>query len=292
MIPIRRLVTTVLALCVFQPTAAQQTERPTFRVSTDLVSVNVSVKAGSVPVAGLVAADFELFDNGVRQDIEAVTIEAIPIDVSLALDLSGSVTADVGKFQSEIRQLVAMLRPTDRVRLVSFADDVREVASMRSPQSPLPLDLTKPGGSTALNDGVLYSLLWTSSEPGRRHLVVVFTDGYDSRSTLDNASISALAGRVDAVLHAVLAESPVPIFARYQGSLRALREAAVKTGGEAHRLSRAVEDFKQIVDDFRASYVLRYTPKGVAREGWHALTVHVLRQGAFTVRARQGYDGG
>jgi hypothetical protein len=107
-----------------------------------------------------------------------------------------------------------------------------------------------------------------------------------------NESIPAIAGRVEAVLHAVLVQPSGPRVDLYQGSLDALREAARRTGGETHRLSRAIDDFTQIVADFRASYVLRYTPKGVDRGGWHTLAVRVTRPGTFNVRARAGYTGG
>ena len=78
----------------------------------------------------------------------------------------------------------------------------------------------------------------------------------------------------------------------FQESIDALQEAVRRTGGEVHRLSKALDDFTRIVEDFRASYVLRYTPKGVERRGWHALTVRLTWPGTFTVRARAGYTGG
>ena len=121
---------------------------------------------------------------------------------------------------------------------------------------------------------------------------VVFTDGYDSRSTIDNPAVLAIAARADVVLHAVLADSPVVVFPRYRASRETLVDAARRTGGDAHTLGGAVSDFRAIVNDFRSSYVLRYTPKGVTREGWHDLAVRVTRPGQYSVRARQGYDGG
>ena len=48
--------------------------------------------------------------------------------------------------------------------------------------------------------------------------------------------------------------------------------------------------FRQVLDDFRASYVLSYTPRGVTSKGWHEVVVHT-RNSRHTVRARKGYDG-
>jgi hypothetical protein len=46
--------------------------------------------------------------------------------------------------------------------------------------------------------------------------------------------------------------------------------------------------FKQAVADFRTSYVLRFMPTGVSKDGWHELTVRV-KSGTYEVRARKGY---
>src|SRR5215471_17354195 len=77
-------------------------QRPTFRAFTDVVSVDVSVKNGRVPVGGLTPADFELRDNGVVQAIDAVSIETVPIDVTLIVDLSGSVVPNIKTFKSDV----------------------------------------------------------------------------------------------------------------------------------------------------------------------------------------------
>jgi hypothetical protein len=49
--------------------------------------------------------------------------------------------------------------------------------------------------------------------------------------------------------------------------------------------------FRKILDDFRSSYVLFYSPTGVERTGFHTITVNVTRPG-LVVTARRGYFGG
>lgn len=72
-------------------------------------------------------------------------------------------------------------------------------------------------------------------------------------------------------------------------------QSAARTGGDSHR-SRfgdpAVRTFAQILDEFRRSYVLRYSPLGVPSAGWHAVSVTVPAQPGLTVKARSGYGGG
>lgn len=267
-------------------------QQPTFRATTTLVSVDVAVRRGSTSVAGLTAADFELSDNGVRQRIESVSVEAVPIDVSLAVDTSGSVIGNLPTFRSEVRRFAILLRPIDRIRVIAFGTSVREIVPMQPASDPLNLDQLTPGGTTSSNDGLFYALLWPTSLE-RRHLVIALTDGVDTNSTLSSASVIDVATRARAVFHVVLVEGFGPLTAWEKGAREAVVEAAKQSGGAVHDLGRASSDFKQIVDDFRASYVLRFTPEGVSQTGWHDLTVRLARldPAQHTVRARRGYWG-
>ena len=66
----------------------------TFTSRVDAVRVDVLVTADGQPVKGLRAADFDIRDNGVRQHVDLVSFEEIPLNVVLALDMSGSVTQE------------------------------------------------------------------------------------------------------------------------------------------------------------------------------------------------------
>ena len=74
-----------------------------------------------------------------------------------------------------------------------------------------------------------------------------------------------------------------------------LARAAERTGGELHgqsrffRASSIERAFRTIFNDFRQSYVLRYSPEGVPARGWHPIVVRVPAAGNATIRARQGY---
>jgi hypothetical protein len=272
-----------------QPTPQQRT---TFRITTAVVAVDVAVRRGNVPVAGLTAADFNLLDNGVPQRIDSVSVEAVPIDVSLIVDTSGSVVSNFEEFKDDVKRFARMLRPVDQVRVVSFGTGVQEIIPMQSATVSLKLEALQPGGATSSNDGLFYGLLWPT-EVDRRHLVIAMTDGVDTFSTLSSASIVEVAERTSAVFHVILVSGYDPTTTWERGSRQAVAEAAVRTGGEVHKLGRAGNDFKSIFEDFRASYVLRYTPEGVARDGWHDLKVSVRAANAskLTIRSRRGYWG-
>ena len=87
----RYLLTTIaIASLVGLPAGAQQP----FRSGVDVVRVDALVTDGHRPIAGLKAADFELLDNGVLQQIDSVALESQPLAVVLVLDTSGSVAGN------------------------------------------------------------------------------------------------------------------------------------------------------------------------------------------------------
>ena len=89
-------------------TVAPQASPPTFAVDVESVYVDVFVTDGNRPVVGLTEADFEVRDNGVRQRAELVSVESLPLAVSLVLDTSGSVAGEkLVQLHAGARALVA-----------------------------------------------------------------------------------------------------------------------------------------------------------------------------------------
>ena len=81
----------IAALLTAQAVSAPQT---TFRSGIEVVELDVSVTRGGVPVAGLTARDFVLTDNGAAQEVQSVTLEQLPLSVTMVLDTSQSVAGD------------------------------------------------------------------------------------------------------------------------------------------------------------------------------------------------------
>ena len=98
---------TILVLSMLAAVTASGQQR-VFRAATELVSISVSVKRGNAPVATLTAGDFKLFDNDVAQTIEALSIESIPLDVTLMMDTSGSTA---GSLDRMLRPAIARPAP-------------------------------------------------------------------------------------------------------------------------------------------------------------------------------------
>ncbi len=287
-----------------------------FRAEVDAVSVDVSVRSGGRPVIGLTAKAFVLLDNGVRQQIEIVDVEAVPLDVSLLIDTSGSASGFVDQLKSDVRTISSLLRPGDRLRLLTIDSYVNEILPMQPPtgrQEPRPLTAN---GLTALYDALAASML-RPTDANRRQIVIAITDGIDTVSALELPALRAVAERSEATLHiARLNAENVRSLMAFQCQNMGwcspskrfwipfqeehpdlLAEIARMTGGELHEPgiltgSDPVGIFKRILEDVRQSYVLRFMPSGAGRAGWHALTVRVPGAPSYVVRARRGYAYG
>ena len=277
--------------------AASQ-EPPQFRAGIDVVSVHVSVRSGGQPVVGLTAGDFEVVDNKVQQQIDAAAVERLPIDATLVVDVSNSAIASgqAATLAADLRRVTALLDPADRLRILADGSYIVESVPQRGAHTPWSMEALPSGGGSAPGDALALALI-RPTPPDRRHLVVFFTVGTNYYSVLDDDVVARVAQRSDAVLHVVGG----PIWTggsinvgrqRKSARLLPLEEAAARTGGAAHESGRGLaEAFKEIVSDFRTSYVLRYTPRGVPLAGWHDLEVRLTKPGSakYTVRARKGY---
>jgi VWFA-related protein len=300
------LVFVTVGACVVwaAPSSLRAQQRPVFRSTTLGVAVDVSVKKGNTPVANLTAADFELTDNGVPQTIDSAQIETVPVDVTLAVDVSGSTRGLLGRYRSDVGAIAKLLRPVDRLRLIAFGTRVDEALRLGSVVGRVPVDRLEASSNSAVYDGIAAALLRPAAGIDRRHLIVAFTDSYDNRSVVSPELLGAAARRSESVLHIVSREPPSMGASEvlYNGlywAPVALDEVAEATGGERHTPAgwitqpggTLVVDFEKIFSDFRQSYVLRFTPNGVPPEGWHDLSVSLKLKGNYRIRARRGYFG-
>jgi len=265
--------------------AAQQV--PRFAAAVETVRVDVLVTAGGKPVRGLQAADFEVFDNGVRQTVDFATFEQ-PLNVILALDMSESVAgARLADIKRASRLVIDGLRDGDRAALVTFSHVVVVAADLTPdlPRVGFVIDRLTSRGETALVDGAYAALILGEQDAGRS-LLMVFSDGLDTASWLTPDAVVSIARRSDVVAYAVSTGGPTPPF---------LRNLAETTGGRWIDVSstKALADtFLGILDEFRGRYVLGFTPQGTrSGDGWHQLQVRVKGRGV-SVKARPGYDAG
>ena len=249
----------------------------TFRAGASGVAVDVAVRDRTRrPLTNLAAADFEVLDNGVPQEVASVSYGRVPIDVTVALDVSFSVTGTLlNQLRRGVADLMGDLRSDDRLKLVLFNTRVsRTVDFTRDvPAVERAIQGARAGGGTSLHDAISIALV-SASAPDRRQLLVVFTDGRDTSSTTPPDLLLRVAARTRPTLSFVMPIGPG------QGTFNSVFSAlARETGGSIVPMMTGANLsslFRRALDDFRSAYVLYYNARGVDRAGYHTIEVRVV----------------
>jgi VWFA-related protein len=277
----------VAALLIGVGTISVAAQISTFsvKVKTEEVRIDVLVSDHGKPVHGLTSTDFEVFDNGVRQQIEFVTPEQMPVNAILALDMSESVAGErLAHLKSAGHALLERLKKGDRAALVTFNHEVALGSLLTADLGPVKaaLDRARPSGNTSVIDASYAGLMVAESDQGRP-LLIVFSDGVDTSSWLTRDAVLDTAKRGHAVVYTVSAgQLPIRAF---------LRDLSSFTGGsliEVESTSNLGSVFMSILDEFRERYLVTYSPAGVPKAGWHRLEVRVKGR-KLNVKARPGY---
>jgi VWFA-related protein len=282
----RRAVPLALLLSAVPVTAL--TQQATFSSKVEAVRVDVLVTENGRPVRSLGRADFEVFDNDVRQQVDLVSFEQLPLNVILTLDMSDSVVGDrLSHLRAAGLGLLDGLKKGDQAALITFNHVVALGADLTSDWSRVrkALEQAQPTGNTSVVDASFAGMMLGESDVGRA-LVIVFSDGLDTSSWLAPDAVLSMSKRCDAVVYAVSASRvPNPGF---------LRDLSEQTGGRLFEIESAKSlsaVFLQVLEEFRQRYLVSYSPSGVSAEGWHRLTVRVKGRN-MEVKARPGYIAG
>lgn len=261
-------------------------QRPTFQASVDAVRLDVLVTDRGRVVRGLTAADFEVQDNRVAQQLDVVSFEQVPLVVTLAFDLSLSVSGErLDHLRSAGRAVLDGLRTADQAELLTFGQRVvrRQARTDNMALLREALDAARPAGDTSLYDGAFAATVAGESGDGR-NLVLLFSDGVDTSSWLSADQALTSARRANVVVYGATV--------RGAGSTAFLKDLARQTGGDVVEVESTRDlrgRFEAILSEFRQRYLISYTPRGVDRGGWHEVTVRVKGRAA-TVRTRPGYQ--
>lgn len=255
----------------------------------DAVLVPVIVTDGGQFVRGLKMQDFEIVEDGVTQSIAALVTEDEPLDLVLAIDISGSMEPALGDVKAAVKQLLAKLRPGDTATLVGFNDTMFIAAEREKDRQAREeaVDLLASWGGTALYDATVRVLDLVSREWGRKGLVI-FSDGDDRNSLTTRENAMARVQATDAMLYTIGfgggATTPL---------LRSSLENYARSTGGRPFFPRDARDldgvFDEIVSELANQYVLSYSPTNLKQDStYRNIKVHV-RKGTYDIRARRGY---
>jgi Ca-activated chloride channel family protein len=275
--------------------------QPTFRAEAELVTLGVTVadRRGN-SLADLTIADFEVFEDGARQNVTffargADQKSAPPLHVGLLFDTSGSMGQDITLARSAAVKFLNTLQEAVDITLVDFDTEVRVA---RYGQEDFPriverLRSRKPDGFTALYDALGVYLDGAQRDDGRT-VLVMFTDGGDTRSALRYRELLTSLRASDVTIYSVGFLENLRGSGALEQRLR-LSEIALEAGGEAifpRSMKQIEEAFERIAGQIRGQYTLGYKSTNTRRDGkWRKVEIKVTQPGGdgLRVQGRKGY---
>ncbi len=236
-------------------------------------------------VKGLKRSDFRVLEDEVAQDISYFEAEEVPLEIVVAIDISGSMTNSMPQLKEALKRFVRAFKPTDRATLIGFNHQVYVLRQRETDRAALgsSIDGLAAAGGTSLYDAILKSLDLLGPEVGRR-AVLVFSDG-DDQSSLSTA---------DPVERRVRASDAVAYFITLGGGegRRVLTRLSEISGGRTFsigRINEVDEALDVIREELENQYLIGYTPRNATRDGSYRQIRVVPSQQRQQVRARQGY---
>lgn len=159
-------------------------ESETLKIDTNLVTVPVVVmdRTGHY-LPDVQQEEMAIFEDGVQQQIAFFHKVSAPFHVVLMIDTSASTEEKLRQIQSAATAFVEQLQPADRVLVISFDDQVRELNDFTNDRRLLRAAIakTRAGQGTKLYDAFGLALDSVRKVSGRK-AIVIFTDGVDMRS--------------------------------------------------------------------------------------------------------------
>nr|MBA3354071.1 VWA domain-containing protein [Blastocatellia bacterium] len=173
------LISIILSLAI----VALSQDDDTVRVDSAIVRVNVGVVDDrGRPITTLDRSNFNVFEDGVRQEISRFETSSAPFSVVMMLDMSGSTRGFRQNIQLAATRFLDALGPDDRIAVVEFYDKVRLLNDFTTDRRVAfhSISVANGEGGTDLYKALLFSLEKLGNEKSRRKAIVVLTDGVDT----------------------------------------------------------------------------------------------------------------
>lgn len=293
-----------------QPTPTPPVSDDTGPVKVFEVRLPVTVTEKKLLVLGLTRGDFQIFEDGVQQEVTFFSDENTnpPVFVGVLMDTSPSTAGQLGFSKEAAKNFiytVTRLRK-DKAAFMTFDHEItlRQDFTDKLDLLDRAVDKVKKVGSQT----ALYDAVWRFSDeklrnvPGRR-VIVIISDGDDTFSRADLNDAIDIAQRTETTVFGISTK------AGFLGTVPGVEAGTVKdkgdkyltqlcedTGGEAFftgdmlALERA---FKKISEELRSQYIITYKPANQNLDG-RARKIEVRftdkeKSGKYKIRTKTSY---
>jgi Ca-activated chloride channel family protein len=291
--------TLVVASAAAMATVAAQ---KTYRVGVDLVHFALAVtdKQGQ-PINGLTIDDFEIYEEGKLQTIKffsdgtAIEGDELPLHVGFLLDASGSMDRDIKDVRTAVIKFLNSMDRAADITLVDFDTEVRVARYGPDDFTRLieRIRMRKPSGWTALYDA-MGTYLHGASEQNGQKVLIMYTDGGDTRSSLPLKDLLDILRASDVTVYALGYLDHQSSSTRNEQRMQ-LQRFAEMTGGQAFFPS-SLKEVDKFYEAIRREIVMRYSLGYTSSDGrsdgkWRDVKIRIKRpdlKGA-KIRTRGGY---
>ena len=259
------------------------------KVNVEIVQVTITVTDDSGKFIPNIPRDaFRVWEDGAPQTITYFSSEDVPLELIVAVDISGSMTRSMPKLKLAVKEFLRSIPGQHQVTLLGFNDTVFPLA--RKATDPLErvraVDRLSPWGATALYDAIMRGVEMLGRQTGRKALVV-FSDGEDQGSHVALQDVERRLQSSDVTLYMIGQGRGIT-----QDYLRkTMQRLTVPTGGRMFATESVDElhgAFAELLDELSNQYLIGYPPTNTTRnDEWREIRVQV--DGHSGVRARQGY---
>jgi VWFA-related protein len=227
----------------------------TIRLRAEEVLLNVTVTDPyNHQATDLVKNEFIIAEDGKRQDVASFLLSAVPVNVVLMLDASGSVISEIGSLRDAAMHFLNQLGPQDKTSVIEFHTDVELIQEWTSNTDDVRHALSwrfKPGkvqnkqgsfdyGSTSLYDALYSAADEQLAKVEGRKAIILLTDGDDTSSKITFAQSLTSIIKSGAVVYVISkARAFINELNKYRG-----RGARVFAGGNAQMADMMVGRFE------------------------------------------------
>jgi len=249
-------------------------------------------------VGDLQKDDFEVLEDGVRQEILSFSREDLPVATAILVDNSSSMMNKSTEVVAAAKAFVRASNPKDEIFVLHFNEKLSYGLPQDIPftsEQPLlfdALDRMRLDGKTALYDAILEGLNHLKASKLNKKAIFVISDGGDNMSLHKDAEVIREADLSGALFYAI------GIYDEMDGDANpeVLRKLAQNTGGEAFFPKKVAEVSKlceNIARDLRSQYMISYAPPEPTAAGKDYRKIQVRVKGPkgrrLIVRTRTGY---
>jgi Ca-activated chloride channel family protein len=286
---------TVFAVCLLALPAFGQDEDEPIRVDANLVNINVAISGkGGGFIEGLGPQNFEVFDNGVRQKIQAFSAEGAPVSYGIIYDMHPATDESTKAVLESLREFTRSLGEKDDFFTTVFnrrgSLTLDFVPTAEQVRLHLKANRKEP---SSLYDALYSSINKLHTRPNLKRAVIVITDSADHNSEHRFDDVMDQLKTVDASVFAVIVDPTEKWNYRditEGGVLKrkvlseatsldraALMQLALRTGGtiQSPTVQNANELFRlysEINLRLKKSYTLGFYPETVDGK-WHELRI-------------------